>query len=346
MKHFIYLFLIFLVFTGCAIKPEVKELPNWKNEQYDVALELFKNNCKSSEAENIYGSLCDKVLEVENSKEFFENNFEVQEIQSDKDGLLTGYYEPQLRGSLVKKEPYIYPIYEKPNDLVSVDLSSIYPSLKNYRLRGRLEGSKIIPYYTRADAKEYGLDANVICYVDSKIDRFFLEVQGSGRISLDNGENIFVGYANQNGYKYNSIGRYLVKKGEISKENISLQTIREWFLNNPTRVDEVLNSNKSMVFFEKREHEASGSLGVVLTPKRSVAVDKRYITLGTILYMEAEVDSKKFDKIVAAQDTGGAIKGRVRADLFLGYGDDAMRVAGELKSPLKLWILLPKKESK
>jgi membrane-bound lytic murein transglycosylase A len=343
MKHFIYLFLIFLVFTGCSIQPKVESLPGWENENYDDALVLFKNNCKIPKVQQIYGSLCEDALYAEDAKSFFENSFELKEIKSVKEGLLTGYYEPQLRGSLTKKEPYIYPIYEKPNDLVVVKLDSIYPELKNYRLRGRVEDGKLLPYYTRKQSKERGLDANIICYVDSKIDRFFLEVQGSGRISLDNGEDIFVGYSNQNGYKYSSIGKYLIKIGEIKKEDISLQTIREWFERNPKRVDEVLNYNKSMVYFEKREGGATGSLGVVLTPKRSVAVDRRYIDLGTFLYADSIVDLKKFNSIVVAQDTGGAIKGNLRADLFLGYGDEAMRVAGKLKSPLRLWVLLPKK---
>jgi len=343
MKYLIYFFLIFFIFTGCSIKPEVKKLPKWENENYEDALVLFENNCKSIKAKKLYGSLCDKAPHAKDAKKFFENNFELKEMKSTKDGLLTGYYEPQLKGSLIKKAPYLYPIYKKPKDLIVVDLASIYPALKKYRLRGRLKDGKIIPYYTRADAKECELDAEVICYVDSKIDRFFLEVQGSGRISLDSGKNIFVGYANQNGYRYSSIGKYLIDKGEIERENISLQTIREWLITHPQRLDEVLNYNKSMVYFELRKSEATGSLGLVLTSKRSVAVDTKYIPLGSVLYIDAIVDNKKFTKIVMAQDTGGAIKGSVRADLFLGYGDDAMRVAGELKSPLKLWVLLPKK---
>ncbi len=343
MKSFIYLILILLVFVGCSIKPEVKELPKWEKERYYNALVSFENNCKSIKAKSIYTSLCKKAPHAKNAKKFFENNFALKEMKSDGNGLLTGYYEPQLRGSLVKKAPYLYPIYKKPKDLIVVDLASIYPALKKYRLRGRLENGKLIPYYTRADAKECKLDAEVICYVDSKIDRFFLEVQGSGRISLDNGKEIFVGFSNQNGHRYSSIGKYLINKGEIKKENISLQTIREWLIKHPKRVDEVLNYNKSMVYFEIRKFEATGSLGLVLTPKRSVAVDTRYIPLGSVLYIDATVDGKKFDRIVMAQDTGGAIKGSVRADLFLGYGDDAMRIAGELKSPLKLWVLVPKK---
>jgi len=343
MKHFICFFLISLFFVGCSIKPEVKQLPNWENEKYAEALEVFKNNCKTSKAKEIYGSLCDEIPHAKIAKDFFENNFELKEIKSDKEGLLTGYYEPQMKGSLVKKAPYLYPIYKIPKDLVVVELDSVYPELKNYRLRGRVQDGKLVPYYTREEAKKHGLDADVICYVDSKIDSFFLEVQGSGRISLDNGEEIFVGYANQNGYKYSSIGKYLIDTKEISKDVMSLQSIKAWFAKNPQRVDEVLNKNKSMVYFEKRDTLPSGSLGIVLTPKRSIAVDSRYIALGSVLYVDSVVDSKKFRHIVVAQDTGGAIKGRLRADLFLGYGDDASRIAGELKSPLKMWLLLPKK---
>jgi len=342
MKQIIYFFLVFLIFTGCSVQPKVKELPKWEDEGYEEALVLFQNNCKTTKAQKIYEDLCEDALYSTDAKKFFENNFELVKIEGDK-GLLTGYYEPQLRGSLTKNEPYIYPIYEKPNDLVVVKLDSIYPELKKYRLRGRVEDGKLLPYYTREQTKQRDLNASIICYVDSKIDRFFLEVQGSGRISLDNGEEIFVGFSNQNGHRYRSIGRYLIKIGEIKREDISLETIKEWFLSHPQRVDEVLNYNKSVVYFEKRDKEATGSLGVVLTPKRSVAVDRRYIGLATMLYLSSVVDKKEFNKIVAAQDTGGAIKGTLRADLFLGYGDEAARVAGELKSPLKMWKLVPKK---
>jgi membrane-bound lytic murein transglycosylase A len=125
-------------------------------------------------------------------------------------------------------------------------------------------------------------------------------------------------------------------------EKISLQTIRTWFKENPSRVDEVLNYNKSMVFFRQKETAASGSLGVVLTPKRSIAVDRNYIPLGSMLYLSADTKKESVNRVVMAQDTGGAIKGCVRADMFLGYGEEAAEIAGELKAPLKLWILLPK----
>ena len=164
-------------------------------------------------------------------------------------------------------------------------------------------------------------------------------------MTFENKKTIFIGYDNQNGYPYNSIGRYLADIGAIPLKDISLQSIKGWLEKNPSKIDEVLNYNKSMVFFRQKEQAASGSLGVTLTPKRSIAVDRRYIPLGSMLYLSAKTDEVDFNHIVMAQDTGGAIKGSVRADIFLGYGEEAKEIAGKLKAPLKLWILLPKEES-
>jgi len=361
MKQTLYFLLSIFIFLGCSKEPQVlfdtlpqtqlqessySSLPNWESENYDEVLYSFMNNCRAKKSTDIYHNLCLKSQNIKDAKTFIESNFTPYMIHSsdkEKESILTGYYEPELRGSLSKSEIYKYPIYETPKDLVTVDLSSIYPDLKNYRLRGRLDGNRLVPYYSRAELNSVDINADVICYCDSKIDKFFLEVQGSGRVTLDSGETIFIGFGNQNGHKYSSIGKYLVQSGEISKEDISLQTIREWFDLNPTRVDEVLNHNSSVVFFAKRDKAATGSLGLVLTPLRSIAVDRRYIPLGSMVYMSAK---NSYEKVVFAQDTGGAIKGSVRADMFLGFGKSAGEIAGELKAPLKLWILLPKDKVK
>ncbi len=328
------------------IKSNYSQLPNWKNENYDEVLYSFMNNCRAKKSVDIYHALCLKSQNIRDAKEFLESNFTpymIAESDKSKESILTGYYEPELRGSLTKSEIYKYPIYGIPKDLVTVDLSSIYPDLKNYRLRGRVDGNRLVPYYSREELSKVDINAEVICYCDSKIDKFFLEVQGSGRVTLESGETIFIGFGNQNGHKYKSIGKYLVQSGEISKEDISLQTIREWFKLNPSRVDEVLNHNSSVVFFQKRDRAATGSLGVVLTPLRSIAVDRRYIPLGSMVYVGAE---NSYERVAFAQDTGGAIKGSVRADMFLGFGKSAGEIAGELKAPLKLWIFLPKDKVK
>ena len=358
MKYILLLITTFLLFIGCSTKPKIikpnmpktylkvssfEKLPNFTKENFKDALKAFKKNCQTKKAKKIYPYLCKKVKKVKNAKKFFMHNFTPYTIYTKEykdSGLLTGYYEAELKGSLTKSKKYKYPIYTTPTDLIEVDLSSIYPKLKYIRLRGRLNGNKIVPYYERKDCK--GKNCNIICYVDSKIDLFFLEVQGSGRVKLNNGKTLYIGYANQNGHKYRSIGKYMIKKGYIKKENISLQTIKKYLQTHKDKIDEILNYNKSVVFFRVKKRASTGSLGLTLTPKRSIAVDRDFIPLGSMLYMNTVVDNKHFSKIVFAQDSGGAIKGALRADLFLGYGSEAMRVAGNLKSNLELWVLLPK----
>jgi peptidoglycan lytic transglycosylase A len=358
MKQIVSTIFIIFILYGCAKKPEVhleykpetklvadefSNLKEWEKENYDEVLKLFQESCSSSKVRKLYRDTCEKALDVQDAKLFLQEEFLPYKIVNNKkQGLLTGYYEPFIEASLKKSEEYVYPIYRKPKDLITVELSSVYPELKNYRLRGRLEGNKLIPYYSRKMSKEQGLDADILCYTNSKVDRFFLEIQGSGRVLLDDNSSMFIGFENQNGHKYRAIGRYLVEIGALRLEEVSLQSIREWLEKNPSRLDEVLNYNKSMVFFQKRDQGATGALGFELTPKRSVAVDRRYIPLGSMLYLDADLQSSKMSKIVFAQDTGGAIKGSVRADLFLGSGEEALEIAGRLKAPLKLWILLPK----
>ncbi len=360
MRAILYFFMFIFIIQGCVKKPEIQlasmpkisldkssfhSLPDWDNEEYTEVLDTFINNCKTKSSKKIYADLCLKIKDVVDAKYFFEENFEVYKIKSQKKKpLLTGYYEPELHGSLKKSEHYPYPVYETPDNLVTVDLGSIYPELKHYRLRGKIEGSKLIPYDKRGSFDT--LNAKIICYVDSKIDLFFLEVQGSGRIVLDSGEVLYVGYDNQNGHKYKSIGKYLVAQNEIPLEDISLQSIKEWFKKHPKRVDEVLNYNPSMVFFQVRNYKAKGALGLELTPLRSIAVDKRYIPLGSMLYIDAKTQRFDAQRVVFAQDTGGAIKGVVRADMFLGFGKEAGEIAGELKAPLDLWVLVPKFQKK
>ncbi len=327
------------------IKSDFRELPNWEKEDHDSALNSFVNSCRTKKTQKMYSDICTKAKGVKNPKEFLEKEFEPFEIKNEntkQEGLLTGYYEPHLHASLTKHGKYQYPIYNTPDDLITVELSSIYPALKDYRLRGKLKGNKIVPYYTRKETNSNHINADIICYADSKVDIFFLEIQGSGRITLDNGETMFLGFDNQNGHKYRAVGRYLVKIQALKLEDVSLQNIKKWLDENPSRVDEVLNYNESVVYFEQRDQAATGSLGLELTPNRSIAVDQRYIPLGSMLYLNAKSQKQSMNKVVMAQDTGGAIKGAVRADMFLGHGEEAMNIAGELKAPLKLWILLPK----
>ena len=349
----IVIFILSFLFIGCAHKEFSLNVPKKTSliqsfkeineSDYDEVLSLFRKECRLKRVQKLYGVLCKQAQQSENSKDFIKKHFELYRIveKDNKKRLLTGYYEASLYGSLTKHFPFVYPIYAEPDDLVTVKLDSIYPKLKGLRLRGRVKGKKLIPYYTRAEMKQ--IKARPICFVDDRVARFFLEVQGSGRIRLDNGETIYVAYANQNGQRYISIGRYMIKKGYIKRADISMQSIKRFFKIHPEKVDEILTKNPSLVFFRRSSKPATGALGEVLTPMRSVAVDPRYIPLGAMLYFEAP--SKQLNGIVFAQDTGGAIKGAVRADLFTGYGDKAMQLAGRLKEELKMWILLPKAKS-
>ena len=348
------------MFAGCATKPQIlheklpqtyllpfeyEQLNRWGEEDFDALLPIFEKSCVSGRTKQLYGELCDEVGKVDDARAFFERSlrpYKISTSEGKQSGLITGYYEPLLLGSLQKSERYRYPLYAVPDDLITVKLDSIYPKLKGLRLRGRLKGNTLLPYAARE--KMADSDATALCWVDDELSLFFLEVQGSGRIELDDGETIFVGYANQNGHPYRSIGKYLIDKGEIARDKVSLQSIRAWLHANPSRVDEVLNANPSRVFFQERRQSATGSLGLELTPERSIAVDRRYIPLGSMLFMKTQdpVDHSPIEKMVFAQDTGGAIKGEIRADMFWGYGLEAENKAGKMQEPLELWILLPR----
>jgi len=358
----ILLFLFFILFfLSCSkevtvtlpntLQTKVKpssfyDLPNFEQENFAYVLDVFLKNCQTTKGKILYGKLCMQAKNVTDAKSFIEENFTPYRIEgqdgNDK-GLLTGYYEAEIHVSHHKSQRYKYPLYATPKDLITVQLASIYPELKNYRLRGRLEGNRLVPYYTRKESSSKDINATVLCYCDSLIDKFFLEIQGSGIATFEDNSSIYLGYDNQNGHKYRSIGKYLIDHNEISKDKVSLQSIKKWLLEHPKRVDEVLNYNNSMVFFSKRKQRATGALGIELTPMHSIAVDKRYIPLGNMLYLYADLNNTKINKIVFAQDTGGAIKGSLRADLFVGSGKDALELAGHLKAPMKLWVLLPKK---
>ena len=292
-------------------------------------------------------------------RSFFEARFlpyRVAGADGSVDGLVTGYYEPLLRGSRRKDGPYRYPIYAAPADLLIVDLAEINPQLKHMRLRGRLDGRRIVPYYPRAEI-ERGLPSlagKELLWVDDPVDLFFLQIQGSGRVRLPSGEMVRVGYADQNGQPYKSIGRYLVQQGELKLEQASMQGIKEWGAANPGKLDALLNQNPSYVFFRELPQAAGGSgsvpggplgaLGVPLTPERSIAVDPRFVPLGAPVFLATTRpgSTQPLQRLVMAQDSGGAIRGAVRADYFWGFGDAAGEQAGRMRQSARMWVLLPR----
>ena len=360
----IILALAVLALGACATRPpgigervDWSALQGWEADNHAEAWEGLLRSCDKL-AELQWRRVCDLARTAgtpsdDEAKAFFEAHFDLRPVYAQdgqSEGLVTGYYEPLLRGSRAPTDEYRYPLHGVPDDLLVVDLGAVYPQLKNLRLRGKLVGNRVVPYHDRAqlDANPELLSGAEILWVDSAVDAFFLHVQGSGRVRLDDGSTVAVGYANQNGHPYQSIGRVLIDMGALQQEEVSLFTIRDWLRDNPEIAADVLASNPSYVFFTMKEDTDDGpvdSLNVPLTPERSIAVDRRVIPLGAPVWLQTSLPDERatpFNRLMLAQDTGGAIKGHVRADVFWGRGLYAERMAGLMKQPGQLFVLLPK----
>jgi len=269
------------------------------------------------------------------------------------EGLFTGYYEPELRGRRIRegKGDGAVPLYTTPPDLVTVDLGAFRESLKNQRTAGRVVDGRLEPFPDRAAIEGGALAGRglEIAWVDDPIDAFFLHIQGSGRITLDDGSTMRVGYAGQNGHSYFAIGRELVASGELDSETVSLQTIRAWLRAHPARAPAVMATNRSYIFFRELDEAGPvGAQGVVLTPQRSLAVDRRFLPLGAPVWLDASAPSAEAEgadvvlrQLMVTQDTGGAIRGPVRGDVFWGHGREAEEVAGRMKHRGRYYLLLP-----
>jgi membrane-bound lytic murein transglycosylase A len=334
-------------------------LPGWTDDQPSQAWPALLESCQKMPARAApWKHICaDAALfpnpDDETARAFFETRFVAHEVvgrHSRNEGLITGYYEPLLPGSLVRTQRFRYPLYGRPGDLVTVDLGDLYPELKGKRLRGRLAGRRVVPYYSRAEiASGKRPPANdVLVWVDDPLALFFLEIQGSGRVQLPDGRILHVGYADQNGYPYVPIGRTLVESGALKLEEATMPGIRAWLVAHPDQAEAVLNSNPSYVFFTLRDPDSSGPVGalnVPLSPERSLAVDPVYIPLGSPIWLDTTLPgdggSTPYRRLEFAQDTGGAIRGPARVDLFLGFGEKAERLAGAMHQPGKLYVLLP-----
>jgi membrane-bound lytic murein transglycosylase A len=236
-----------------------------------------------------------------------------------------------------------------PPDLLTIDLSEVVPDLKNMRLRGRLQGNKVVPYYSRAEivAHENDFADRVLLWVDDAVELFFLQIQGSGRVKLPDGKLVRIGYADQNGHPYRSVGRVLIDRGELTLDQASMQGIQAWARANPDKLNELLNNNPSYVFFREVQSSGNegpqGALGVPLTAERSIAVDARSVPLGAPVFLSTKQPNTgmPLNRLMLAQDTGGAISGVVRADFFWGFGAEAGNRAGRMKHDGEMWVLLP-----
>jgi membrane-bound lytic murein transglycosylase A len=380
-------FLILLV--ACEKPPEEKplvlepaafsDLPGWHEDALAEAAPALRKSCERIlknkedrafgplEAAGTYGDwqpACRTFLEMENPdtttlRAFFEDSFAPYKVMAgdEEEGLFTGYYEASLRGDLRKYGPYSIPLYSRPDDLVMVNLGEFREHLKGERIAGRVQSGQLKPYETREEIVTGAWPHNdkVLVWVDNAVDAFFVQIQGSGVIDLPGGETMRIGYAGQNGHPYYAIGRELIARGEIAKEDISLQSIREWLAANPDEADMVMNTNRSYVFFRELKGEGPlGGEGVALTPERSLAIDRSLLPYGMPVWLAAEhpaaaqddKDAPKIQRLMIAQDTGGAIRGPVRGDVFWGHGTHAEDMAGVMKSKGRYWILLPKKPEK
>jgi len=333
------------------------EISHWEVDDLAQAWPAMQSQCPRMNRRSAdWAPICEAVAELtdpssDEVKLFLEEYFLPHPLHGKngkRDGLITGYYEPVLNGSRSRTEEFSYPIYSQPEDMLIIELADIYPKLKGMRLRGRLDGNRVLPYWSREqiDGSEQPLAGTEILWIDDPYGSFFTQIQGSGRVRLQDGTMVGVGYANQNGHPYFAVGKKLVEIGALSIEEVSLFTIKKWLRDNPDRAPEILNTNPSYVFFEMRESVddgPTGSLNVPLTSERSIAVDRKVIPLGSPVWLQTTLpDGSSYRRLVFAQDTGGAITGPVRADVFFGIGDRAEQLAGEMKQRGQMYVLLPK----
>ncbi len=374
---------------ACAPQPERAEpdrlvlravwfddLPGWEADDHDAALAALQRSCASLEERaddeplditplggrvSDWRAICAASAGLEaadQAREFFERHFTPYEARNgaEAEGLFTGYYEPELRGATQAGGRYGVPLYARPDDLVTVDLGLFRPDLAGERVAGRVADGALEPYATRAEIDGGALAAQglELVWVDDPIDAFFLHIQGSGRIAFEDGTSRRLAYAATNGHDYFAIGRRLVDLGALDREDVSMQTIRDWLAANPERASEVMHENASFVFFRWLEEEQAtegpvGTQGVALTAGRSLAVDRRFVPMTVPIWLESAApdpdparEDRPLRRLMVAQDTGGAIRGPVRGDVFWGTGTEAGSVAGRMKHEGRYWLLLPR----
>ena len=376
-----------ILMQGCAPGPEQAEpdrlvlrpvsfhdLPGWTADDQSAALQALKRSCEALQERaddepldiaplggrvGEWRAPCADAAGVDGAAQaraFFESQFTPYEARNNAraEGLFTGYFEPELRGALQAGGRYGVPLYRRPQDLVSVDLGLFRSTLVGERIAGRVADGALEPYATRAEIGSGALTAQglELAWVDDPVDAFFLHIQGSGRITFEDGTARRVTYDGTNGHSYVSIGRRLIDRGALTREEVSMQAIRSWLDANPDRAQELMNENRSYVFFRWLEEGADGPVGaqgVALSAGRSLAVDRRFVPMSVPIWLDGaapDPDPAKEDRplrrLMVAQDTGGAIRGPVRGDVYWGTGDEAGAVAGRMKHEGRYWLLLPR----
>ncbi len=348
------------------------QLPGWERERHSEALSPFLATCRrlgSGPGGGTLGEalgraslaqLCAAAAAVPGgddpaARAFFEREFApwTASNRGEPAGLLTGYYEPELAASRRRRGSFVHSVYRVPGDRLLVDLGEFKRDLAGRKITGLIRGGRFRPYFDRAEIEAGALAGRglELAWVEDPVALFFLQIQGSGRLRYEDGTMLRIGYAGQNGHDYTAVGKVLVDRGAMALEQVSLQSIRAWLGAHPREADELLNANRSYVFFRVLPGKApQGGAGADLTPRRSLAVDTSFWPYGLPLWLqttlpaapEAGLGESELAALVIAQDTGGAIRGPVRGDLFLGPGDEAEAVAGRMRQPLRLWLLWPR----
>jgi membrane-bound lytic murein transglycosylase A len=350
-------------------------MDGWANDDHAAAFAAFLGSCRTLDSKRRISAreltamsialreICEQAreaipLDEDGARKFFEDHFSPVRINKlgDTDGFLTGYYEPIIAGSRVPTGNFTAPLYRRPPNLVVSGrrrLGEAFPS-KGVFVGRRFGRRKIVPYYTRGEIEDGALDGwhLEICYLHDQIDVLFAQIQGSARIRLEDGTILRVNYDSHNGWPYTPVGRVLIDQKLMNKDQVSMQSIRDWMEANPDQAKEVRRQNKSYVFFRitdlATEDEAVGGEGVALMPGRSIAIDRSLHAYGTPFFIDADLPianqkvPTKFERLVIAQDTGSAIVGPARADIYFGAGDEAARIAGRIKNPGEFVMLIPR----
>ncbi|NLC35666.1 MAG: murein transglycosylase A [Alcaligenaceae bacterium] len=351
-------------------------LPSWNDDDFSQLWPVLINNCKglvrptggsmvqqARATPRAWQPVCAAAAQAQPQgsaqvRAFIEQHLQPWRLLDDQGkharNTVTGYYEPLIHGARKRGGDYQWPLYQPPHDLLTIDLGSVYPDLAGKRVRGKLDGKRVVPYDTRAEiAASPDRQPPAIVWANDPVEAFFLQIQGSGRVRLPDGQMIRLAYADHNGQPYASIGRWLADQGELPLAQTSMQNIKAWARRNPQRVQEMLNVNQAMVFFREEsvagaesgaDFGPKGAYGIPLASQRAIAVDTRYVPLGAPVYLATTMpsSSQPLRRLVFAQDTGAAIKGAARADFYWGFGDEAGALAGRMKQNGEMWVLWPK----
>ncbi len=355
-------------------KARFDQLPGWQQDDQSLALKSFQQSCSQIlklPPNSAFGKLpeipptqkwqaiCLAAVKIstadqKSARQFFEQWFDPYQVKNNFNpkGLFTGYYLPLIQGNLNAAGAYTIPIYGLPNDLISVNLGLFKPELTGKKIRGRVQNQTLVPYPDRAQINNGAINgkAPVLFWTNDAVQLFFTQIQGSGLIQLPNNKTELIGYAGENGRPYTAIGKILIQKKALTKDIVSMETIQDWLHKNPQQINSILNQDASYVFFRVLKGISPvGSQQIPLTPQRSLAVDTHYIPLGAPLWLVSTVPNKNsntnptpYQHLLIAQDTGGAIVGIIRGDIYFGPGIDAAFMAGHMKNSGKYWILLPK----